>query len=133
MNGRVIGLLSLFGAAMAVATVYVIPPSVEPLLWLGIFVFCAYVLARSVRQQAFLHGLAIGVLNSVWITVAHVLLFNDYIARHPREAAMSASMPLASHPRVMMAIVGPVIGVISGTVLGLFAMIAFRVLRKGRA
>jgi hypothetical protein len=37
---------------------------------------------------------------------------------------MMASMPLPRSPRLMMAVMGPVIGVASGLVLGLFAFVA---------
>jgi uncharacterized membrane protein len=39
-------------------------------------------------------------------------------------------MPLADHPRRMMMIVGPIVGVVSGFVLGLFAVVAHRLVRS---
>ena len=131
MNWRLISILSLFGLAMGVATVYVVPSNIEPLVWLPIFIVCAYVIAGRAPDRPFLHGLAVGVLNSVWITGAHVLLFQDYMSRHPQEAAMTASMPLSNHPRILMAIIGPCIGVVSGAVLGLFSVIATRLRGRG--
>jgi hypothetical protein len=62
----------------------------------------------------------VSLANSVWITAAHVVLFDSYIANHPQEAAMMTSMPLPDSPRLMMALMGPVIGVLSGIVLGPF-------------
>jgi uncharacterized membrane protein len=52
MNWKLIFLLSLFGLAMAIATVFVIPSNIEPLFWrpvigilsglvLGLFAFVA--------------------------------------------------------------------------------------------
>jgi hypothetical protein len=121
MNWRLILTLSMFGLAMAIATVYVVPPSVEPFLWLGIFVFCAVVIARSGVRKPFVHGLLVSIVNSVWITTAHVVLAETYLAKHPQEAAMAASM---SSPRLMMIVTGPIVGVVSGCVLGLFAWVA---------
>jgi hypothetical protein len=63
-------------------------------------------------------------VNSVWITGAHILLFDQYIANHAKEASMMASMPLSSSPRVMMALTGPLVGLASGAVLGLLAVAA---------
>jgi len=37
--------LSMLGLAMGVATVLWIPSNIEPILWLVIFCFCAYVIA----------------------------------------------------------------------------------------
>ena len=131
LNGKLIALLSLFGLAMGVFTVFVVPSSVEPFLWLAIFVVCAVLIARNVSEQHFLHGFLVSVLNSVWMTGAHVLLFDFYIVRHPQEGAMMAHMPLPDSPRLMMLLTGPVIGAASGLVLGLFAFVAGKVVKRG--
>ena len=128
MNWMLILRLSLFGLAMGIATVFAIPSNVEPAFWLAIFLICGFVIARGVPGRYFLHGLLVSLVNSVWMTGAHVLLFAQYIDRHPQEAAMMASMPLPTHPRLMMALTGPVIGVLSGVVLGLFAVVFAKIL-----
>jgi hypothetical protein len=116
--------LSGFGLVMGIATVFVIPPNLEPLFWLAIFVVCAVVIARAASGRFFLHGLLVSLVNSIWITTAHVIFFDTYLANHPQEAAMSASMPLGDHPKLLMTIMGPIIGAVSGVVLGLFAVVA---------
>jgi hypothetical protein len=128
MNWKLIFQLSLFGLAMGIGTVFVIPSTVEPFFWLVIFLVSAYLIATRSDRAYFVHGLLVGIANSVWVTGTHVLLFAQYVARHPREAAMMASMPLPTHPRVMQLIVGPCIGIISGVVLGLLAIGAHRLL-----
>ena len=133
MRWSLVLVLSLFGLAMAISTVALIPSNVEPAFWLAIFVICAYQIARRAPGRPFLHGAALGIVNGVWVTSAHVLFFQTYIAHHAKEAAMSASMPLAAPPRVMMAIVGPIVGVISGIVIGVLALIAARLVRRGAA
>ena len=126
MNWKLIFQLSLFGLAMGVGTVFFISSTAEPYFWLVIFVISAYFIATRASGRYFLHGVALGVANSIWITGAHVLLFARYIANHPREAAMMSSMPMPTHPRVMMLIMGPLIGVVSGIIIGLLAMLAHR-------
>ena len=128
MNWKLIFALSLFGLAMGIATVYVIPSNIEPIFWLVIFIICAIVIARVQPARHFLHGLMVGIVNSIWITAAHVLLFDAYVANHAKEAAMMQGAPMP--PRAMMAVVGPVIGVVSGVVIGLFAWIAGKLVRK---
>jgi hypothetical protein len=125
MNGKLIVQLSLFGLVMALATVWVIPSTVEPLAWLVIFPTCAYVIARRAPGSYFLHGLLVGILNSVWITSAHLLWFDAYIARHAREAEMMGRMPLA--PKAMMLVTGPIVGVVSGIFLGILALVVHRI------
>jgi hypothetical protein len=135
MNWKLVFQLSLFGLAMGIGTVFLIPSNIEPVFWLAIFVVCAYIIARQSSGQYFLHGLLVSIVNSVWITASHVILFHQYIANHPQEASMMASMPLPDSPRLMMTLMGPVIGVVSGLVLGLFAVVASKLTtaRTGRA
>jgi hypothetical protein len=45
---------------------------------------------------------------------------------------MMSSMPMPTHPRLMMALMGPVIGLLSGVVLGIFAVVATRLVRPAR-
>jgi small basic protein len=126
MEKKLIGTLSMFGLAMGVMTVFVIPPSIEPFCWLAIFVGCAIVIAKRAPRRYFLHGLCVSLVNSVWITAAHIAFFETYLANHPNEAAMSASM---SSPRLMMLGTGPIVGLVSGCVLGLFSWVASKVVK----
>ena len=130
MNGRLVFLLSLFGLAMAFATVFVVPSTVEPLLWLPIFVLCAYLIAKRAPGKVFLHGLLLGIANSVWITLVHVLFFDAYLAHHAKEAQMMTAGRMPLPPRAMMAVVGPCIGVISGAVIGVFALLSARLVKR---
>src|SRR5207237_4757013 len=128
MNWKLVLQLSLFGLAMGIGTVFVIPSTIEPFCWLAIFLICAYVIGSRGVAHPFLHGLAIGIMNSVWVTGSHVLLFNQYVANHAKEMEMMKSMPMSDSPRVMMVMMGPIIGVLSGLVLGLFALVASKIM-----
>jgi hypothetical protein len=124
MDWKLILGLSLFGLAMAIGTVFVVPSNVEPIFWLLIFLACAFLIARKRPDRHFLHGLLVGIVNSVWVTTAHIIFFSQYITNHPKEAAMMSSMPVPDSPRLMMACVGPIIGIISGAIIGLLAAVA---------
>jgi hypothetical protein len=129
MNWKFIFILSLFGLAMAVATVFFIPSTIEPIFWLVIFVICAYLIARNCSGKFFLHGFLVSLVNCVWITASHIIFFSIYIANHPKEAAMISKMPSPGSPRLMMLITGPVVGIVSGLILGLFAFFASKVFK----
>ena len=129
VNGKLILLLSLFGLAMAVATVFVIPSNIEPVFWLVIFIVCAVVIARQCTERHFMHGFLVSLANCVWVTGAHILLADTYLANHPQEAEMLAKMPLPDSPRLMMLMTGPLVGIVSGLVLGLFAFIASKLVK----
>jgi len=131
MNWKLILQLSLFGLAMGMATVFYVGSRIEPFFWLVIFIFCAYTIARKCPKNHFWHGVLLGLANSVWITGAHILLFNQYLASHEQEANMMRSLPLA--PKAMMAITGPVVGVVSGVVMGILAVIVGKVLKRAPA
>jgi hypothetical protein len=130
MNWKLILQLSLFGLAMAIATVFVIPTRIEPICWLAIFIICAILIATNCTEKYFLNGLMVSLFNAVWMTSAHILLFNTYIASHAQEAEMVRKMSVSLSPKLMMLITGPVIGVISGLILGLFAIIASKIMKK---
>ena len=130
MNWKLIFQLSLFGLVMAISTVYWIPSDLEPFFWLAIFIICAYLIARNCTGKYFLHGFLVSLLNSVWITAFHIILYKNYINVHPKEAEMLSTMPMPKHPRLMMLFSGPVIGVISGLILGLFAFIASKISKQ---
>jgi hypothetical protein len=131
MNLKLIITLSLFGLAMAIATVFVIPSNIEPAFWLPIFLICAYFIAKRAPGKYFLHGFLTSLANCVWITGAHILLFTHYAANHAQEMEMSNKMPiLHGHPRQLMLIMGPMIGIISGLVLGLFAFVASKIVKR---
>jgi hypothetical protein len=133
MNWKLIFQLSIFGLAMGIATVFVIPSKIEPAFWLVIFLICAYFIAKRCPARHFLHGLLLGLANSIWITAAHVMLFDPYIARHAQEAAMMQNSPLAASPKLMMVMVGPVVGLLSGVILGLFAFVAGKLIKNQTA
>jgi hypothetical protein len=130
MNWKLIFLLSLFGLVMGIATVFWIPSSIEPFFWLVIFVVCAYYVGKKASGKFFWHGFLISLVNCVWITSAHIIFVSTYLANHLQEAAMMAKMPAPDSPRLMMLLTGPVVGVISGLVLGLFAFVAGKIMKK---
>jgi hypothetical protein len=130
MNWKIIFQLSAFGFIMALATISLIPEKIEPGFWIAIFLFCAYVLAKVAGGRYFLHGFFVSLANCIWITSAHIIFYTTYIANHPNVAKMAADHPfLPTHPRLAMLVTGPVFGIASGLVLGLFAFIASKMVK----
>ncbi len=133
MNWPLILCLSLFGLVMGIGTVFFISSEIEPYLWVTIFLISALLIARHSLHRRFLHGLIVGVANSIWITASHILFFSLYMADHAREAATMKSMPLPGWPRLMMVVTGPVVGIMSGIIIGALAMVAGRLVRPAPA
>lgn len=130
MNWKLIFQLSLFGLVMAFATVFFIPSTFEWICWLIIFSISAYLIAKKCGGKYFLNGFCVSLGNCFWITLIHVLFYSKYMALNPNMMAMNADMPMPTHPRLMMLIMGPIIGIASGLVLGLFAVVASKLVKK---
>jgi hypothetical protein len=130
MNYRLIFQLSLYGLAMAVATVFWIPSNSEPVFWLLIFIVCAYFIALKSNGRYFLTGFMVSIVNCVWITAAHIIFVQTYLTNHPQEADMFTKMPIPDSPRLMMLLTGPLVGIISGLILGLFSFLGSKILQK---
>lgn len=130
MNFKFILQLSLFGLIMAFATVSLIPEKVEPLFWLIVFVFCAFVIAKVCTGRYFLYGFFTSIINSVWITGVHLLFFNSYAAHHPDLATMGNNLYyFATRPRMLMLVLGIPFGIAFGIILGLFCVVASKLVQ----
>jgi hypothetical protein len=132
MNWKLIFQLSIFGLIMAFGTVSLIPQEVEPVFWVLIFIFCASVIAKARADKYFLHGFLAGLVNCIWVTAIHLFFFQKYIAGHKKTDAWTANLPASftTHPRVAMALAGLGPGIVSAIVLGIFAFIASKIIRK---
>lgn len=131
MNWKLIFLLSLFGLAMAFATISLIPTKAEPVCWLIIFIICAYLIVKNTAGKYFLHGFLVSIVNSIWITAVHVYWYTTYLANHHHFAEMGEKMQLVpGHIRWSMLVSGPLFGVGFGIILGLFAFVAGKLMKK---
>jgi len=119
--------LSTIGLVLALGSIFFVSPNLEPLLWLGVFLYYAYAIGNGTRARLFLNGLALGVLNSLWVVGTHDLFLTRYLDGHPREVSMLAMVHAANlnaGPRLIMSFTGITVGVIEGVVIGVFAMVA---------
>lgn len=131
MNLKLVFLLSLWGVAMALLTISIIPQNVEPVCWLIIFLINAILIARNCDHSYFLNGFLVSIANCVWITAAHIIWQDSYLSHHPQMQSMTGKLPPGFSITTMMLITGPIIGIISGLVQGLLAFIASKTpLRK---
>ncbi len=132
MNWKLIFGLSMFGLVMAFATISLIPANIEQFVWPVIMLVCAYLVAVNAPGKYFLHGFLICLLNCLWITSAHIAFATTYLANHTMEANHYAEFNKNGGltARQAMLVMGPMIGIVSGLVLGLFSFAASKVFRK---
>ena len=130
MNWKLILTLSIFGLGMAIATVSIIPSNIEPAFWLVIFLVSAWAIGKNAPGKYFLHGFLTSLVNCVWITSIHIIMSDTYIANHPMEMEQGRKMFGDMPQKEAMAIMGPIIGIVSGIVLGLFSWAASLIFKK---
>jgi len=135
MNWKLTFQLSAFGLIMAFATVSLIPEHIEFVFWLGIFIFCAYVIAKVCRRQYFLNGFMVSIINGIWIVAAHVAFYSSFVAHHVDTVKVTLGIPpdMPMHPRLKMVIDGPFFAIGFGLILGLFSFIASKIVTKNPA
>lgn len=127
-NWKLILLLSLFGLMMGLVSISFASSNIEPLLWFIIFPICAFIIAKKSPGRYFLHGVFLGILNSIWITVVHIIFLDAYIKHHPDEATMIINS--TNSPIIVMLVTGLIVGVVSGIIFGLFALILYKTIKK---
>ncbi len=128
MNWKLIFQMSIFGLAMAFGTVSLIPWDVEVFFWIPIFIICAVVIARRCKDRFLAHGVLLILLNAIWYTGVHLMLYPDYIANHPGWLTLIKDSAVQNHPRVAMLIGVPLIGIALGLIQGIIAVIAVKTL-----
>jgi hypothetical protein len=95
------------------------------ILWLVLAVFATLVIARTAGTRYFLHGLAVGIAWGLLNGVIAAALFGAYREHNPE---VMASTSRGSPSPVMFLGGAPVIGLVTGLVLGLLAWGASRVI-----
>ncbi|MDQ2921552.1 MAG: hypothetical protein M3R52_08085 [Acidobacteriota bacterium] len=130
MNWKLIFLLSLFGVAMGVASLFGFTRGIEPLSWLLIFLLYAWWIAKNAPGKYFLHGFLVSVLNGIWISIIHCAFFSLYVKNNPEMLEGFSKLPASLSPRLMMLIIGPIVGVLFGVVAGLFALVGAKIVRR---
>ncbi|MEK6756166.1 MAG: hypothetical protein AABZ02_08455 [Bacteroidota bacterium] len=130
MNWKLISLLSLFSIAMGSASVLGLTQNYEWLMWLVIGVLCAWIFARRVADDFFLHGFYLGILDGVFNALIQAMFFSTYLANNPKMVEGLKDMPQAIPPAVIVLIMGPIIGALSGVVFGLLTVIAGKLVKK---
>ena len=120
MNWHLILLLSLFGILMGTLSVLGFTKKAEPLLWLVIGLFTAFMVSRKITEMMFWHGFIIGIFWGCLSSLLQSIFFQTYLKNNPKYAeAFQKNQKINS--RYLMLVVGPLMGLLTGTVVGGFA------------
>lgn len=133
MNFGLVLMLSLFGVAIGLASAFgFVPPGIETLLWIVVAIVCAVVIAKQTGRP-FLHGFLTGLFAGVIATLIQATLFGQYLAHHPKAADSFKALPSNLSPRLLVAVMSPIVGLVDGIVLGCLAWLAGKTLARKRS
>lgn len=125
--------LSALGLGMAFATIYSIPPNIEPICWVAIFLISTYFIASMAPGNYFLHGLIVCVIDCAFATVTEVLLSATYLSRHQLQVDMYAKIydqtGLSSQQIILIS--RPALGVLIGILVGTLATFSSKYFAEG--
>lgn len=117
MNWVLILSLSMFGILLGFLSVFGLTKRAEPLLWLVVGFFTIFVLYQKISELIFWHGFAIGIFWGCLNSLIQSLFFKTYLKNNPKYTeAYNKSSRLK--PRYLILIVGPLLGLLTGAVLG---------------
>jgi hypothetical protein len=129
MNWTLVSLLALPGLMMGLLSVKGHTRGIEPYLWILLSIFAALVIARTAGVRMFLHGLSVGIAWGVINGLVAASLFSTYVRHNPEVVSKMSGGTAPVSPRVMFAAGAPVIGLVTGLVLGALCWGAGRVVK----
>lgn len=130
MNWQLILSLSLLGVVVGLVSVFGLMGSQIWLLWLCVAAFCAWQFARNTRRYLFLHGFYLGIFVGICASWVQAIFLPTYVSNNPRMAETFNNLPHSLNPALVLLIMGPIVGTVSGVVIGLLAIIAGKITRR---
>lgn len=121
MNWRLVALLSCLSVVLAAVSLIGFARGHEWVLWLLIGIIGAWQFATKVSENHFLHGLYLGIFSGILNSIFRALFFESYIASNPNMLDALAGLPQDLSPRMVILIMGPLVGSLVGVVYGLLA------------
>ncbi|MFZ5433610.1 MAG: hypothetical protein ACOZB3_07545 [Calditrichota bacterium] len=130
MNWKLIFLLAGLGVIMGVGTLYGATRDMEPLLWLAIGVYCAFMLSRRAGHSFFTHGLLTGLFISVLHFAILLVFYASYEVNNPPSVELVREHGNIMVRRQLFLYAALVIIPAASLVMGLLSLGADRLLNK---
>jgi drug/metabolite transporter (DMT)-like permease len=128
VNRTIVLAVGALGLVMGVASVFGLTRGIEGWLWLGIAIAAALIIAWAAPRRRFLHGFLAGALAGIAAPAVQAAMFRTYLVRNPELSASLNQIPGDLDPRLFFLATAPVIGALSGLVLGILSWIAGRLI-----
>jgi hypothetical protein len=129
MNWRLIFVLSLFSIPIGLTSALGLTRGYEWLTWFFVGLFCAWRFARKIQSDLFLHGFYLGILVGFLTAAIQAIFISTYLSNNPRMVEALNALPQGLHPALVVLIMGPLIGAVSGIVFGILAVFAGKLVR----
>ena len=126
MDWTTIILLSLFGIIMGALSVKGFTQKLEPFLWLLFGIITSLVLSKNLDQKTFLHGLLIGLAWGIVNGLTQSAFFDTYLENNSY-LQEGFKKTIFIQPRYFVLITGPIIGLITGLVVGGLSLLLKRI------
>lgn len=133
MNWKLVVSLSGLGVLMGGASVLGLTRGFEGVLWLVLAALATVVMVRRAQTRPLLHGFFVGFIGGGLAPVVQFLFFSTYLANNPEVAKQFSRVPSGLGAHYFVLILAPIIGLVSGVVLGLMCWLGawLAVRRKG--
>jgi len=129
VNWKLIASLSLFGPLVGTLTVLgVFPRGVDRFVWFAIVAVCAFTVAKKEPGRPLPHGAIVGFVNGATSTLVQALFVDTLAANNPWMVEAMADQPAGFDFEFFVFMLVPFIGVASGAMTGLLAMLVSRAL-----
>ena len=115
---------------MGFASVFGITGSKEWVFWIIIWLVFAVIIAKNVKTKLLGHGIMIGILAAFTGGIVKAFLYSTYLVNNPDFAEKAKTVPASLSGEAIMIFTSPVVGLLTGFVLGVFAIIASKILAK---
>ena len=117
MDWSLILFLSAFGILIGILSVLGFTKKAEPLLWLAVGIFTAFIISKKVSGMIFWYGFIIGIFWGCLSSAIQSIFFKTYLKKNPKYAE-GFNKNSRFKPRYLILLVGPMLGLLTGTVLG---------------
>src|ERR1051326_5036618 len=131
MSFRLVLTLSLAGLLVGLGTVFgLVHSGIESIVWCGLAIVFAFVIAARAPSRPFLHGFLVGLIAGVRCELLQAAFLDRSLARNPKAADSFTRLPQGMSPRLLLVVSAPIIGGLYGVVIGFFAWIASKLIRR---
>ena len=117
MDWTIIEILSAIGLIMGLLSLKGYTQKLEPFLWILFGIATALVLSKKTESNTFLHGLLIGLAWGIINGLIQFACFDTYLDNNPR-LTQNFSNTAFAHPKYIVLATAPIIGLITGLILG---------------